>query len=406
MTLYLGGVRFSRFYLALAALAAVLLLAAPRIAPGAQSAPPRPQNLQQLFIDGQQALQRGDLAEARRAFRQVLKLDPQNPGAYANLGVVAMRGKQWEEALRNLRRARQLAPEVTGIRLNIGLVYYQQGRYRRAIPALESVVKDDPQPAQPRYLLGLCYFYTGRYDDALSQLKPLWPEESANMGYLYVVSVAADETGQRALEAQAAARLLQVGAGSPEMYLLTGKADLARKDNDDALRDLKAAARADPKLPFVHFYLGIAYRRRDDFIRAKSEFLKDLALDPGVAYTYDELGAVCAYLQQDDEAARDYREALRLNPSLASSYYGLAKIALKEKQYSSALGALAHAGRLDPKSASVHYLRGQVLLTLGRKRQAESEFSTAASMHRAVRDALEQEISGKTLPNPEAEKPR
>ncbi|MDE3179582.1 MAG: tetratricopeptide repeat protein [Acidobacteriota bacterium] len=372
--------------------------------PSSLKATTNPEDAQKLFINCQQALERNDLGASASCFREVLAIDPQNPGALANLGVVAMRRKRWTEALGYLTQAEKLAPEVSGIRLNIGLAYYQQAKYKQAIPAFESVLKESNRPSQPRYLLGLCYFYTGRYGDALRELEPLWPQESKNLSYLYVLSVSAGQTGDHGLENQAAARMLQVGADSPEMQLLVGKAQLVREHNDAALRSLKSAASADPTLPYVHFYLGIAYRRTNDFQQAKTEFLKELAIDPSGAYTYDELGSVCAALQENSEAEGYYRKALSINPDLASSEFGLAKVLMMRKEYSEALSALARAGRLDPASASVHYLRGRVMLAQGRKAEAQSEFQIAARMQRGVRDKLLEEISGKALPNPDAEK--
>jgi Tfp pilus assembly protein PilF len=66
----------------------------------AATAPSSPTaNLAQLFQRGQDALNRGQLDEAEHAFRQVLAADPNSGGAYANLGVVYMRRKQWTKAL-------------------------------------------------------------------------------------------------------------------------------------------------------------------------------------------------------------------------------------------------------------------------------------------------------------------
>ncbi|MGA9392984.1 MAG: tetratricopeptide repeat protein, partial [Candidatus Sulfotelmatobacter sp.] len=52
-----------------------------------------------LFQAGQDALNRGQLDEAEHDFRQVLALNPAVGGAYANLGVVYMRRKQFSQAL-------------------------------------------------------------------------------------------------------------------------------------------------------------------------------------------------------------------------------------------------------------------------------------------------------------------
>jgi len=115
---------------------------------------------QQLFAEGQAALQKGEFEQAERAFRGVIALDPQAMAAYANLGVIAMRRKQWPQALALLDKAERMAPDAAGIRLNIGLVYYRQSDYRSAIAPFESVVRDAPDSLQARYLLGLCYFFT------------------------------------------------------------------------------------------------------------------------------------------------------------------------------------------------------------------------------------------------------
>jgi tetratricopeptide (TPR) repeat protein len=112
-------------------------------------------NPAQLFQRGQDALNRGQLDEAERDFRNVLVMDPQAAGAYANLGVVYMRRKQWPKALDMLHKAEHLLPQLAGIRLNIGLAYYRQNEFLKAIPAFESVLRDQPDSQQARHLLGL-----------------------------------------------------------------------------------------------------------------------------------------------------------------------------------------------------------------------------------------------------------
>src|SRR5690242_15026759 len=84
------------------------------------------------FEQGQKALQKGDLDGAETAFRKVIAADPRAAGAYSNLGVIAMRRKQWDQALKLLKTAEKLEPHLAGIRLNIGLVEYRQGNYTAA----------------------------------------------------------------------------------------------------------------------------------------------------------------------------------------------------------------------------------------------------------------------------------
>src|SRR5260370_410809 len=139
------------------------------------------------FAKGQTALQSGDLNTAEAAFRQVLAADPRAGSAYANLGVIAMRRKDWDHAITLLQKAEKLEPKMAGIRLNIGLVEYRRGNYAAAIAPLASVLRDQPDSQQARYLLGLCQVFSKRYAAAIPVLEPLWPEQSRDVFYLYLL---------------------------------------------------------------------------------------------------------------------------------------------------------------------------------------------------------------------------
>ena len=147
-------------------------------ASGTAARKPVAENPAQIFQRGQDALARGNLDEAERDFRQVLEVDPQAGAAYANLGVVDMRRKEWTKALGELQKAKKLMPQVVGVRLNIGLVYYRQNEFLQAIPEFEAVVRAQPDAQQARFLLGQCYFFADRWTDAVATLEPLWERES------------------------------------------------------------------------------------------------------------------------------------------------------------------------------------------------------------------------------------
>ena len=303
----------------------------------------------EIFRAGQEALNHGQLDAAERDFRAVLAADPQSGAAYANLGVVYMRRKQWTKALEMLHHAERLLPQVPGIRLNIGLAYYRQNEFLKAIPAFESVVRDQPDAVQPRHLLGLCYFFVERWKDAANTLEPLWAQESGQLSYLYVLSIAAHRAGQRQLDEKATAQLVKAGENSPEFHLFMGKAHLNLEQYDMALADFQAAAEANPKLTFVHFNLGLTYLKKQDYEHARDEFLKDVAVEPDLALNYDELGDVYVLMEQDTAAEKSYREALRRDPKLVNSYLGLAKLYQRQGKYLQALSAIDAAAKLDPR---------------------------------------------------------
>jgi tetratricopeptide (TPR) repeat protein len=356
-----------------------------------------------LFMQGEAALRNGELDAAETAFRRVLKVDPRAGGAYANLGVIAMRRKEWDQALGLLEKAAKLEPKVSGIRLNIGLVSYRRGDYASAIPAFASVLRDQPNSWQARYLLGLCDVFTEHYTDAVAALEPLWPQMSSDFMYLYVVVIAAHGAQRNDLDEKALSRLVEVGANTAEFHLIFGKAYLNRGEPEKAMAELEQAASMNPKLPFVHFNLGVARMRTQDTRGAEEEFRKDLEIEPDLPDTYELLGEYYMRMGKDDDAERFFREALRRNSRMPGSLFGLAKIYYRQDKYQQALESIDEALRFAANNQNVHFLRGRILMKMGRREEAQKELLAAAKIdnEKVERDKdLEFPGNGR-VPNPE-----
>ncbi len=332
----------------------------------------------EVFQHGQEALKNGNLDQAEKDFRQVVQLDPSSGAAYANLGVVYMRRRQWDRALGELHRAEKLMPGVPGIRLNIGLAYYRQNEFLKAIPPFQSAVEAQPDALQPRYLLGLCYFFTDQWADTVRTLKPLWAQESGHFPYLYVLSNAAHRAGLEELDHQVSEQLMKIGDGSAQYHLFAGKYYLNREEYEPAMAEFEAAAKQDPKLPFVHFNLGLVHMKKQEYGQAREEFQKDLTVEPDMALNYEEIGNSYWLTQEDANAEKSYREALRRDPRLVNSMLGLAKIYQKQQKYSAALAEADTALKVDPDRTDAHYLRAQALQRLGRSSEAKRALQAAA----------------------------
>ncbi|MGB9466260.1 MAG: tetratricopeptide repeat protein [Candidatus Acidiferrum sp.] len=360
---------------------------------------------QAWFAQGQAALQSGDLLGAEAAFRRVLSVDPQSGAAYANLGVIAMRRKEWDHALTLLQKAEKLEPKMSGIRLNIGLVKYRRGDYVGAVAPLASVVRDQPDSQQPRYLLGMCHVFTEHYTDAVGVLEPLWPQLSNDLTYLYVLSIAAHNAGKNDLDEKALSRLVEVGGQTPEFHLILGKAYLNREEMDKAISELELAAAANPNLPFVHFSLAVAYMRKEDNDRAEAEFRKDIAVEPDLPDNYEQLGLLYLQLQKDDDAEHSFRQALHYNPRQPASLLALGRLYQRQGKNREALTALDAAEKLVPDNQNVHFVRGQVLLRLGRREEAQAELAASKKLLDAGLNKQREKYGDNPVPNPELKQP-
>jgi tetratricopeptide (TPR) repeat protein len=363
-------------------------------------------NAQAIFQRGQEALQRDDLEAAEVAFQKVIAVDPRAASAYSNLGVIAMRRKQWERALTLLKKAERLSPGMAGIRLNIGLAEYRSGNYAAAIAPLSSVVRDQPDSQQARYLLGLCNVFIEHYSDAVDALEPLWPQMSSDFLYLYVLDIAAHSAGQTELDEKALGRLVEVGGNTPEFHLILGKAYLNREEFPKAIEELQRAAEGNPNLPFAHFEMGMVYVRSNEYERAEAEFRKDIAVEADLADNYEQLGKLYLRMNREEEAEKAFGECLQRDKKRGAAQYGLAKIYMQQKKYEKALTALTAAEQSATNMQSIHILRGQVLMRLGRKTEAQAEIAKGQKeMDAALTNKRQMGRSEDRAPNPELTQP-
>lgn len=354
------------------------------------------------FAAGQNALRDGDLNAAEKAFRRVLTVDPRSAAAYANLGVIAMRRKEWDHALELLKKAEHLDPKMAGIRLNIGITEFRRANYGAAISPLSSVLRDQPDSSQARYLLGLCQVFTEHYPDAVTTLQPLWTERSGDVMYLYVLGIAAHNAGNDPVDQQALSRMIEVGGDSAELHFILGKSYLNRHEENAAVPELERAIAGNPNLPFVHFTLGVAHSRlgdNDDL--AEQEFRKDIAIEPDLADNYAQIGFLYTRAQKFSESEQAFREALRRDPRMAAARLGLAQLYFKEEKFAAALGEADAALQLIPESQNVHYLRGRILTRLGRREEARTELAAAQkAMDQSLGKARE-DLEEQAIPTPE-----
>ena len=354
-----------------------------------------------LFAQGEAALQRGDLHEAELSFRAVIAADPRAGSAYANLGVIAMRRKEWDHALALLQKAGVLEPKMSGIRLNIALVQFRRTNYAAAIDPLSTVLRDQPDSRQARYLLGLCQVFTEHYADAVATLEPLWSQQSGDVMYLYAMDIAAQNAGRHELDEKVLARMIQIGSDTAEYHLILAKAYLNREETEKAIAELDLSSAANPRVPFLHFNLGLAYDRAGDDARAESEFLQDIAIEPDLPDNYEQLGLIYLRTQRDTDAEKSFHDELRFDAKRSAAFLGLTKLYLRQEKYPQAVAAADSALKLVPDSQSAHFMRGQALLHQGRREEARKELAASQKLLDSALDKDRAAIDEKRIPNPE-----
>lgn len=92
-----------------------------------------------------------------------------------------------------------------------------------------------------------------------------------------------------------------------------------------------------------------------DWTEAARRFRLAVAVKPGFARAWNNLGIAATHLGRRDEAVACYQRAATLDPKLAAPHANLGALLLKEGDLHGAQVALAAAARLDPQGAHIQY---------------------------------------------------
>ena len=92
----------------------------------------------------------------------VTELVSQEPAAWANLGLLAMRRAAFDLAAERLEKARFLAPENSQIRVLSGLLKSMQGQFEEASAHLRRAIELDPHNLKAMYALAQVNEQQGR----------------------------------------------------------------------------------------------------------------------------------------------------------------------------------------------------------------------------------------------------
>jgi tetratricopeptide (TPR) repeat protein len=109
--------------------------------------------------------------DAIEAFKQAIRIDPDDAKAHYCLGLAYDSLGLYKDAIEAYKQAIRINPDDAVAHCNLGAVYGKLGYYTKAIEACKQVIRIDPDYAKVHYYLGLAYGSLGLYKDAIEAFK-------------------------------------------------------------------------------------------------------------------------------------------------------------------------------------------------------------------------------------------
>jgi tetratricopeptide (TPR) repeat protein len=148
----------------------------------------------------------------------------------------------------------------------------------------------------------------------------------------------------------------------------------------EAVRQIDASLKVNPKVHFAYSNLGNSLRGLKRFDEALANYDKALALKPDNAEAFNNRGNALLELKRFVEALASYDKAVALKTDYAEAFNNRSHALLCLKQAKDALGSSDKALELNPNFAEAFNNRGNALLQLARLGEALASYDKALAL--------------------------
>jgi predicted O-linked N-acetylglucosamine transferase (SPINDLY family) len=272
-------------------------------------------NVDDLIRQASEAVDAGQFQAAVAAYHHLLAVDPQNPLAYNNLGLLYKRQRRFLEAQGCLESAARRMPESAEIAHNLGDVYYAQQRLEEAVREYRRALELRPGQMITMNNLALALSGLGRHDESLAWLRlasQRWPNQ-------------------------------------PELLYNLGNAQRDAGDWEEAIAAYQRVSELTSSIPEAQSNCGLVLLGLGRVSEAIAAFTRAITAKPGDANAHRQLGIALHQQGRWEDALTAYQTALHRSPQLADAHYNLGLWYHDRGQYAASISALENAYRLEPE---------------------------------------------------------
>lgn len=343
--------------------------------------------------------QRGFHAEAERAFRKAISLDPDRASFHNNAAMSCLHAQKTQAAAVEFGEALRLDPHNSFAGLNLAEICLQRNHYRQALRYLQlcgARTSADPElvmalaeacfgagsrdvaletveklsviaAADPKvhFSLGLLLARYDQYPEAIKQFQfiPVQERDSAtyeNLGMAYM------ELGNTSEARVALETAMRLDPANPDLYVRLAQIYSISHRPDEAAFLLTQASQLAPQRTDITFQLAEVLIEAGLFARADNLLSDAVKQHPSDAALLQALGDLNGQRHQDGPALQAYQESLIIDPRRIDSRVGLARVDELMGKIADAQSEYEEGLRIDSTNATVNAGLGEIAFKDGR----------------------------------------
>ncbi len=234
-----------------------------------------PSRLESLVAAAQKAQAVRDYVEAASDYKQAVKLRPDMPEMWANLGLMQHQSGDIGGAIASLQQANRLNPSLYVPNLFLGIDYLRTGKRKEAIPLLIKAEKTNKTDPQAPLALGRAYIFESKFSAAAEELVRATtrdPKLGAAWFTLGIAHLDQVEVDARTLSTQ--------GKESPFAGALFAESLQKQARFGEAANLYKSLLDSRPQPPCLRSELGFSLLREHDPAGAATQFAAERTVHP------------------------------------------------------------------------------------------------------------------------------
>ncbi len=287
------------------------------VTPKAQSSRPAARNVHreeeaESYIEAaKDAQMRGDFDQAVAGYEAAIKLLPETPELYGNLGIAYYLQRDYPKAVVAFQQALKRKPNLEGPNLYLGMSYIRLSNFADSIKPLEKAIAVNPKLKVAYINLSASYNEVGKSEDALQVLQKgekVFPNDE---DILYTVGSQYYDMMFKAYK-----KMAEVAPNSYRYDQVLGKSFEERQEFGNAIVEYKQALKINPQAPGLHAALGNIYWAAGRYDDAIPEFEAELRIVPNDYMVTWKLGNIYLHEHKADKAQAYFEEAIRQSLTL------------------------------------------------------------------------------------------
>jgi tetratricopeptide (TPR) repeat protein len=324
-------------------------------------------------------LQQGRHADAAPIFRGALKLNTNSAEAHHHLAIALTGLRRTQEAVEEFNKALAINPRFAEAHDSLGHTLQMLGRAEEAIPHHETALAIKPDLVSARNNLGNALRNLGRFEEAIAhyekalELRPAYPDAHNNLG------TALTKLGRH----QAAlAQFEKALAGNPNhvhAHINLGNALAALGRPQQAIAQYEKAIALDPRNVGPRKLFGHLLQQLGRLEEALAQYERAVVTAPADPEAHARLGRALLMLGRPEAAVPHYKQALALQPNLFEASSGLGTTL-------QALGRRDEAIRVFEQSIAMAPRKGSAYLNLAVATRLAADDPRFAAMQELARD--------------------